>query len=400
MKKRQKTESESRVKTLILIIVFIAIMFILSTYAWFSTQRNVTISNLEGIVNVAEGLEISLDASTWSNSLNLSELKIAGETNNAYPNNTNINPVELFPASTLGTAGNNAQKTLTMYRGTNSGIQLRDIVLCSESETSAVATNYPAYFAFDIFLKDSSRTNADNNLLLTTNSTVTVRTSGDPDGVPDYGLQNTVRVALAKYSETAEYNDGQTEIINKTVNATASTIKQVTIWEPNSNFHVDTIVTSNNKLKVPSAMSSQIPSGKFGRDTKLDTYALVDNATKLNTQSGGGEPLYAGSDNQTVYGISDVYDWTKTTNVALQKTVKTTINVPTSGLPENYEMTGEDSLKGVTLTDTSANGENFQIAANAVTRVRVYVWLEGQDVDCVNYASHGGGIKVDFGLQK
>ena len=30
----------------------------------------------------------------------------------------------------------------------------------------------------------------------------------------------------------------------------------------------------------------------------------------------------------------------------------------------------------------------------------MYVWLEGQDVDCINYASHGGGIEIDVGLIK
>ena len=30
----------------------------------------------------------------------------------------------------------------------------------------------------------------------------------------------------------------------------------------------------------------------------------------------------------------------------------------------------------------------------------MFVWLEGQDVDCTNYASHGGGVQVDVGLVK
>ena len=35
-----------------------------------------------------------------------------------------------------------------------------------------------------------------------------------------------------------------------------------------------------------------------------------------------------------------------------------------------------------------------------ISRVRIYLWLEGQDVDCINYASHGGGVKVNIGLVK
>ena len=42
----------------------------------------------------------------------------------------------------------------------------------------------------------------------------------------------------------------------------------------------------------------------------------------------------------------------------------------------------------------------FTIAPNSVCRLKVYLWLEGQDVDCINYASHGVGIKVNIGLVK
>ena len=44
--------------------------------------------------------------------------------------------------------------------------------------------------------------------------------------------------------------------------------------------------------------------------------------------------------------------------------------------------------------------EFMTLAPNSITKVRVYIWLEGQDVDCINYASHGGGVTVNIGLVK
>ena len=32
--------------------------------------------------------------------------------------------------------------------------------------------------------------------------------------------------------------------------------------------------------------------------------------------------------------------------------------------------------------------------------MRMYIWLEGQDVDCMNYASLGWNVKIDVGLSK
>lgn len=55
-------ESQKPLKKLVMLVAFMAIMLVTSTYAWFAKEKNVTIGNLKGIVNVVEGLEISLDA--------------------------------------------------------------------------------------------------------------------------------------------------------------------------------------------------------------------------------------------------------------------------------------------------------------------------------------------------
>ena len=65
--------SRKRLNSLILLVAFTAVMLIVSTYAWFSTQRNVTLTGLKGKVNVAEGLQISLDAKHWVNTINFND---------------------------------------------------------------------------------------------------------------------------------------------------------------------------------------------------------------------------------------------------------------------------------------------------------------------------------------
>ena len=46
------------------------------------------------------------------------------------------------------------------------------------------------------------------------------------------------------------------------------------------------------------------------------------------------------------------------------------------------------------------NNQDFKIESNKVSKIRVYVWLEGQDPDCDTDASQGGGIEVNIGLTK
>ena len=360
MEKRTK-ESKKRLKSIILLIAFLAILFIASTYAWFSTQKDVTISNLTGTVNVAEGLEISLNAKDWSQELDLSKLKITGATNDSYTGNKNISPSELLPVSTTGTgAGTIGATTMQMLSGTNSGSTLKTVVACDESVTQASAPNYPGYFAFDIFLRNTSKANTPNVLQLNHNSSVSVLTDS---GNATVGLQNTVRVGLALYGATAEPLDTDTDIIAATTGA-GKTISSVAIWEPNSNSHAAYTINYQKRLYNITIVD--------GEETPTKTYAIASSAI--------GKTL------------SDVYKLTSG-DVAEQKTLKTTKSTDSYKIKE-----GVQNL--ITTTSTGDTATNFTIPANKVSRVRVYVWLEGQDVDCINYASYGGGIDVTLGLVK
>ena len=44
--------------------------------------------------------------------------------------------------------------------------------------------------------------------------------------------------------------------------------------------------------------------------------------------------------------------------------------------------------------------KDLTIAANSITKFRIYVWIEGQDPDCTNYASSGGGLEINLSLCK
>ena len=109
---KNEKNSRKRLNSLILLVAFTAVMLIVSTYAWFSAQKTVTISNLEGKVNVAEGIEISLDAVNWSQEIDFAKYHATdgdiGEYNglaSVYPVNGaddkvhNILPTELIPVS-------------------------------------------------------------------------------------------------------------------------------------------------------------------------------------------------------------------------------------------------------------------------------------------------------------
>ena len=83
--------------------------------------------------------------------------------------------------------------------------------------------------------------------------------------------------------------------------------------------------------------------------------------------------------------------------MGIQNTFKTDNTKNASGEVTDYRIKTPD---GKPLDIQNISEEDFIITSNTVSRMRVYVWLEGQDVDCINLASQGGGIELELGLTK
>jgi len=396
--KKAKTKKKTELKFVFFIILISAVLFIISTYAWFSTQRNVSITNLGGLVEVAEGLEISLNAKDWYNGIVLGDGE--GEFDileDSYDGNRNLMPSELLPVSTLGlsSASASGMTDLQMLRGklTNSK-ELSKIVVTKETVTNSESQEFPGFIAFDIFLKNSSKEdpNSDtDDLQLNYDSSLQIMASSltNPDDIKtdeekrtSTGLQNTARVAFALYGTTST---GITDVManQETVLSTTGAlnndiaISDVAIWEPNANDHVQYIVDNNNNIKWSTTDATKYPA-KFTTTTQMPTYAVSESILKVS----GAE-------------IKDIYDWSGTNSAYLQKqVVLQTVKTSTT----DYSV--KDGVQNLISTTDATGATNFAIPKNCICRLRIYVWLEGQDVDCINYASHGGGITLNIGLVK
>ena len=107
-------------------------------------------------------------------------------------------------------------------------------------------------------------------------------------------------------------------------------------------------------------------------------------------------PTYALKESSEGATINDIYKWDGSeTKVQKQYVLQTKVTAKAS-TEDDYAL--EDGVQD--LVSTSNGTTKFGIAPSKISRIRIYVWLEGQDVDCINYASHGGGIKVNIGLVK
>lgn len=393
MKENNQRNSRKKLNALILLVAFTAILLIVSTYAWFSTQKNVTLSGLEGKVNVAEGLQISLDALNWANSIDLSktedyfaqtnkDLQLDGtegkekmSLEHPYANRTNIIPGELLPASTTANEEEGiGLADLNFYRGENTeGIKL------AVGNTALTNDKTSGFYAIDFFLQNSSAATATKNdiLQLTGNSVVSLKTTSKATT----GLQNTLRVAFAIFDYdtakatqvTVNETPNQSQILEATTGA-GRKITNVAIWEPNA---------SGAALKEGGEPA--------GTGDAIATYALTKKA--LSTSA------------DTTKEIADIYNWdtaATTAGLARQFTLQTpnTGVSHTTGAGVDKNINYDDQQGAVKLVSAKDGKADFSIEPGKYVRMRMYIWLEGQDVDCINYASLGGNVKIDVGLSK
>ncbi len=436
-------ESRKRLQSLILLTAFTCVLLIVSTYAWFTTQKDVNVSNVRAKVEVAEGLSISLDGDEWTQTLDLGnaldpthddyQMANASLTERTddfeyipYEGHRNHVPDEFLPVSTSGdiidvtaggTEGRRGAKELGFYTGKYDGNTTQDfdqIIKTNEDDASLLPSDsaYAGYYAFDIFLKNTSKTGVTKDILqLNSDAFAWVLPGGENGetitnsanikyyGKPDPGIQNAIRVAFARYGDgetggSNQYVDStQVEnTLNDVIIPTAGyPITKVAIWEPNHDDHKTRILNNIGKL-FPTG-TNPLP-------------VLAEGQTDYDRTS--YTPFWVHTLKSTAVSqtIENVFDWS---NTHMQKTP--TLQTTTTYGTEDDKLNGftvEGVQNLITTDSTAANPSEtgdakydvMTLAANSITRFRVYVYIEGQDPDCDTDASQGGGIEVSIALTK
>ena len=322
-KKRKKSK---KIFIAILMILFTGVILTASTYAWFTANKTVTVSEIDVNVTTSEGLQISADAVKWKTVISNDD--ITGVT---YEGSTNQLPgqtASIKPTSTVGEI-DTATGFMKMFVGDVTSNASGDYILTATQSIETKSTTTGDFVVFDLFFQ----TNAAASVYLTSNSTVgSVGTAT--------GIQNASRVGFVVQGHADVGSDAATIRALKS----DGTVPAV-IWEPNNDVHTAAAVKH-----------------------AADVY-------QISTQQAGAPKL-------AYKGVKkDIY---KTANIPLNSAeteyfadVKPNISTTVAGIPkEKYERV-------------------FDLEAG-VTKVRIYMWVEGQDVDCEDNASGGS---VAYNLQ-
>ncbi len=319
----RQRKHKKRIGLLILLLLFTGVMLGTSTYAWFTANKTVNVNKITVNVAAQNGIQISVDGTTWKSIIQTDDIKGAIAKYTAAKNQV---PSAIEPVSTVGEMDD--EGLMKMYYGTVDTNDDGNYILTATKSTETNGTD-GKFIAFDLFFKVDQTT-----------PTYLTSTSGVAAEGNDSGIKNASRMAFAVLGNTTA---GDTlENIQK---LNAGTATPVNIWEPNYDIHKAAAVGHAR-----------------------DTYGIT-------TQETGAT--------QIAYdGIKA--DITKENNILVGKANKT----------DNATYFGATTMKYSTKADFT-DKVPFLDLQSGITKMRIYMWIEGQDVDCENNAS-GGSIAYNL----
>ena len=336
MEKRKRRRSKRRLFILALALLFTAALFTTSTYAWFTANKTVKIEQLKVNVEAQNGIQISADGTNWKTLIQTQDFKNVRTT--TYQSVVNQIPTSMSPVSTIGTVDDNGQ--MEMFYGTVGSDTNGNSILTAAKETDQDADS-GKYIAVDVFFK----VDGEEDVYITSASGVNAYAA---TGTPlDKGIKNAARIAFVNLGHT---NSGDTTGNIQGLGIGAGLTRSTTIWEPNYNTHTDSAVGQ-------------------ARDVYGAT-VTADDQNEALAYSGVKAAITA--DDHVLLNVTSPTQYT-TRNADFFSTVN-------------------PQLK--TVTDFSEQFLAFHLQAG-ITKFRIYMWVEGQDVDCENNAS-GDDISFDF----
>ncbi len=450
---KKSAKRKSNVKNLAIITTLTAIVLVVSTFAWFIALDEVAVNAFNVTMAPTEGLEFSIDGTTWyggadmvgADGINFFDENLAiDETNyntGAYAGNTNswtgvqtpagADPATepavhygLIPMSSSGQIDPTSSRLVLFEKTSLTSTDLDaagDLTttewgyrLMSDPVPNTGATEHKGYIAFDLLIKNTTEDQYyddvdiqnEEPIYLTTDSVVT-------PGVDGHGLENSVRVAFAQIARVEIPEAGTVDaatITGMTCSAADAICRPAAIWEPNDTKH------STNSLEFYAANCTTRP---YDAGSPGTCGALAD---------GTASPTYAITTTIEAADAIDIYDghfngYTTSADTVGGTVLPKVIDMTNTDLLDSYYAHTDDTVLGdigYYFTDTEKNtGVTYEadgttiatadqddrpafmyLAPNSITKVRVYVWLEGQDIDNYDWASLGESINVNFGFTK
>ena len=415
--KKNNVRKHRKIFILIIVIMITAITLAVETYAWFVGLSTASTGDITIAISSADGLDLSLNGQYWTNGGTELKIKDADHTyitetgctnaNCAYNGNKNIWPEYLNPVSTIGEIDTSTSK-LKLFEKTSLASNPGGYYITS-SQVDNSATEGNGYVAFDLYIRNGTGSaynetynkDADEDIYLSPDSFASTVVNGNQ---PDYGAANSVRVGFFEIGRTksdtgsigtirnmkcGKNKTGVTALCTGSANMTKDGTILYTndellsntwnIWEPNHASH------STNLVNYYNTVCKKRTNSDYTRYNDLYRVPEFDYCDSITTGS-----------------IKKTYSMKSVISDSQSETNK--VNIYDGFDNNHYDQPNLSEVKTYKTSDAlSTDNEKvplIKIAGNSITKVRVYIWLEGQDIDNYDVISQNPSVQVKFGLTK
>ena len=322
----------------VVVIFFLGVLLIFSAYAWFSTSLNVKVKTFNMIVSRNSGLSISFDAINYDKSIEISEDLLINKLVETYPNNLSQWASKgLVPVSSPGITNSNSY-FFDIYR--SSGVKYKDRKHDKGYITTSLYVENERRSVNNFIAFDLFFKNETgspiDDHLFLAEGTEFLMTSDSNEEMT--GLVNSARIGFVKVG-SVPHDTPVATIQNLQCNNNCQSI----IYEPNSLIH--------SELSIERAK-------KFG----------------INLSDGNEFPTYAYKKAGGPFELSNTISGS-------------------AGLDYNY-------FKLQETISVNALDEPLFTIPDGITKVRVYVWIEGQDIDSLETDSEGAEVSISINFIK
>lgn len=317
-----------------IVIFAFGVLFIVSSYAWFSMNMNVKVNMFKLSVQRTNDFDISFDGINFDYVIDVSKELLLEELYETYPNhNSQWNQNGFIPVSAKGVRNNNDPR-LAFYE--SDGVLYKkkktdDGFLYTRPSKEDNVREYNSYIAFDVFIRNRTGSPIADNLYFNKDTSI-VTLEELPEEM--MGLVNSFRVAIVKIGTVSA-----TAPVEEIQGITCNNQCEAIIYEPNSKNHTNLSIERAKKFDVTLVDGIEFP-----------TYAYVKEGGPVYLKN-----LVSGSPNMDLSFIE------------LQETI----------------------------TEEDFNTPLFEIP-DGITKARIYIWIEGQDIDSLE--TYSDGTKVDINL--
>ena len=384
---KRKNKHIKRARRMIIACALMAFILSTGTYAWFVGMKTVNVSSFDVEIAAIDGLSLSLDGVKWADTVEINKENYS--TVNTSNNTNSWGGSGLYPVSSVGIIDTDVSRMIMYEKGSFTTTPGGYRIMASQVLNTVDGNlEQDGYVAFDLFIKNLSGHEyyKDLNVLneeaiyLTPDSKVTVSSNG---GVAGTGIENSVRVGFAQIGRVEATETDQATITGITCTSDTNVTgicasRPAQIWEPNDRFHVQNAINWYETSCLKRTAADLTKRTSFDGACK----ALKD-GDYVQTNAISGVIGYA--DQVDVYDGLDYNGYTASIAETAQDGKLFAYDYFTD---REKSLTGVDRPTFITL------------APNSITKVRIYIWIEGQDVDNYDFASLGKKISVGFGLTK